>query len=185
MKLPPQFPKKRLMLSLASSRRLLEPRARLTRSAKAAMMQHRPRRLTTEMTKQHQAKANARKTRREGGERQQHQANLWPTTSNNKGKHEQKQHTRNNGLWFEDGETIPNYTVEEVFEVKVKSVRTLNCLGKLKKKGKSIGREKNFKKAYVYLKEGSSIDFVEGIWFLGDMLNACRDLLFIKKRPFL
>jgi cytochrome c oxidase subunit 3 len=30
------------------------------------------------------------------------------------GKHEKQQHTRNNGLWFEEGETIPNYTVQEV-----------------------------------------------------------------------
>ena len=53
--------------------------------------------------------------------------------------------------------------VENVFEVKVKSVRTMNYLGKVKRKGKHVGREKSWKKAYVYLKEGNTIDFVEGL----------------------
>ena len=34
--------------------------------------------------------------------------------------------------------------VEEIFDVKVKSIRTLNVLGKLKRKGNSIGMEKNW-----------------------------------------
>ena len=45
------------------------------------------------------------------------------------------------------------------FEVEVDSVRTLNVKGKTKRSGSSFGKRKDWKKAYVVLKEGQNIDF--------------------------
>ena len=53
--------------------------------------------------------------------------------------------------------------VENVFNVKVESIRTLNVLGKPKKKGNVQGRRASYKKAYVNLKEGYKIDIIEGV----------------------
>ena len=53
--------------------------------------------------------------------------------------------------------------VESIFDVKVKSVRTMNCDGKLKRVGRNVGHQRNWKKAYISLQEGSSIDFIEGL----------------------
>jgi large subunit ribosomal protein L23 len=50
--------------------------------------------------------------------------------------------------------------VEAMFEVEVESVRTLNVKGKTKRVGAMTGRRKDWKKAYVSLKEGQDIDFV-------------------------
>ena len=50
--------------------------------------------------------------------------------------------------------------VEMLFEVKVDSVRVLNCRGKLKRFGQSYGQRSMWKKAYVRLAEGSTIDFL-------------------------
>jgi large subunit ribosomal protein L23 len=49
--------------------------------------------------------------------------------------------------------------VEKLFEVEVDSVRTLNVKGKTKRHGSSFGKRKDWKKAYVVLKEGQNIDF--------------------------
>jgi large subunit ribosomal protein L23 len=49
--------------------------------------------------------------------------------------------------------------VEKLFEVEVDSVRTLNVKGKTKRHGQSFGKRKDWKKAYVVLKEGQEIDF--------------------------
>lgn len=53
--------------------------------------------------------------------------------------------------------------VETIFKVKVESVRTVNCLGKLKRVGRGMGKQADWKKAYVRLAKGSSIDVVEGL----------------------
>lgn len=53
--------------------------------------------------------------------------------------------------------------VERVFKVQVAKVHTLNMQGKAKKTAKSQGRRAHYKKAYVTLKEGQSIDIVEGL----------------------
>ena len=45
--------------------------------------------------------------------------------------------------------------VEEIFEVKVKKVNTLNKRGKNKRQGRSVGRTKSWKKAVVTLTEDS------------------------------
>ena len=51
--------------------------------------------------------------------------------------------------------------VEKVFDVKVENVRTMNCLGKKKRKRRAdAGRTAHWKKAYVRLKEGDTIDLV-------------------------
>lgn len=52
--------------------------------------------------------------------------------------------------------------VEELFEVKVDSVRTVVVKGKTKRRGAKVGRRSDWKKAYVTLQEGQSLDFVEG-----------------------
>lgn len=49
--------------------------------------------------------------------------------------------------------------VETVYGVKVDAVRTMVVPGKLKRRGASIGKRPNWKKAVVTLAEGSVIDF--------------------------
>lgn len=48
--------------------------------------------------------------------------------------------------------------VELLFEVKVADVRTVNVKGKQKNFAKKQGKRKNWKKAYVRLAEGQSLD---------------------------
>ncbi len=52
--------------------------------------------------------------------------------------------------------------VELLFEVSVDNVTVMNYQGKRKRHGLSHGRRNNWKKAYVKLAEGSSIDFLGG-----------------------
>ena len=52
--------------------------------------------------------------------------------------------------------------VEKLFEVEVGSVRTVNQKGKTKRHGMHFGKRKDWKKAYVTLKDGHDIDFVGG-----------------------
>ena len=49
--------------------------------------------------------------------------------------------------------------VEKAFDVKVKSVNTMQFRGKIKRVGYNLGQRSNWKKAYVTLEEGQSIDF--------------------------
>ena len=49
--------------------------------------------------------------------------------------------------------------VEKLFEVQVLSVQTCNYMGKEKRMGRHVGRRSSWKKAYVRLAEGSSIDY--------------------------
>jgi large subunit ribosomal protein L23 len=53
--------------------------------------------------------------------------------------------------------------VEEVFDVKVAKVRTSILRGKMKRVGKTFGKKRNWKKAFVTLQEGHSIDLFEGV----------------------
>jgi len=50
--------------------------------------------------------------------------------------------------------------VEQVFNVKVDTVRTTKVRGKQKRVGKYLGRSSDWKKAYITLKEGK-INFLE------------------------
>jgi len=52
--------------------------------------------------------------------------------------------------------------VEQLFEVKVQSVRTLNVKGKTKRTARGLGKRKDIRKAYVRLAEGHDIDFIGG-----------------------
>ena len=51
--------------------------------------------------------------------------------------------------------------IENLFKVKVASVRTVTVAGKVKRSGKTLGKRSNWKKAYITLQEGQSIDFFE------------------------
>lgn len=51
--------------------------------------------------------------------------------------------------------------VESLFKVKVADVRTVTVAGKVKRSGKTFSKRSNWKKAYVTLQEGQSIDFFE------------------------
>ena len=51
------------------------------------------------------------------------------------------------------------YAVQSSFGVEVKAVRTAIVRGKIKRRGQSIGKRSNWKKAFVTLGEGQTIDF--------------------------
>ena len=53
------------------------------------------------------------------------------------------------------------HAVQEIFKVKVLSVRTMNVLGKFRRMGRSVGQRPDWKKAIVTLSEGQKIDMVE------------------------
>ncbi len=51
--------------------------------------------------------------------------------------------------------------VQEIFNVKVDKVRTLNTKGKLRRMGRYQGYTPNRKKAYITLKEGNKIELFD------------------------
>lgn len=54
--------------------------------------------------------------------------------------------------------------VEELFGVKVESVRVVKMRGKRRRRGLIVGKTKDWKKAYVKLKEGEKmIEFIEAV----------------------
>ncbi len=60
---------------------------------------------------------------------------------------------------------LPNATkqeiksaVEQLFQVKVASVQTVNVQGKKKRFGRTMGKRSDWKKAYVRLEDGHDID---------------------------
>ena len=54
--------------------------------------------------------------------------------------------------------------IEEIFNVKVATVRTVQYEGKMKRRGRQEGRRPNFKKAYVTLRKGEPmVDYGEAI----------------------
>jgi large subunit ribosomal protein L23 len=48
--------------------------------------------------------------------------------------------------------------IEDLYEVKVADVRTMNRIGKQRRRGRSIGRTASWKKAIVVLNEKHKID---------------------------
>lgn len=52
--------------------------------------------------------------------------------------------------------------VELVFKVEVDKVAVINVGGKTKRAGRSMGKRKDWKKAYVSLKPGQEINFAAG-----------------------
>ncbi|MGE3467604.1 MAG: 50S ribosomal protein L23 [Pyrinomonadaceae bacterium] len=54
--------------------------------------------------------------------------------------------------------------IEEIFNVKVAAVRTIQYDGKLKRRGRIEGRRPSWKKAYVTLRKGEPmVDYAEAI----------------------
>jgi large subunit ribosomal protein L23 len=53
--------------------------------------------------------------------------------------------------------------VEDIFNVNVAKVRTMQVKGKTKQRGRIIGKRKDWKKAIVTLMPGERIDFFEGV----------------------
>jgi len=53
--------------------------------------------------------------------------------------------------------------VEQLFNVTVVQVRTINLMGKSRPVGRTSGKRPDWKKAYVTLKEGDRIEFFEGV----------------------
>lgn len=53
--------------------------------------------------------------------------------------------------------------VEKLFNVKVADVRTMQVKGKVKQRGKIVGKRRDWKKANVKLMLGERIEFFEGV----------------------
>ena len=53
--------------------------------------------------------------------------------------------------------------IEKIFDVRVANVRTMQVKGKVKQRGRIVGRRRNWKKAIVNLMPGERIDFFEGV----------------------
>lgn len=74
---------------------------------------------------------------------------------------------RNHAYTFVVGRDANKYeiaqAVETLFNVKVKSVRTMQYRGKERRVGRHVGRRAHWKKAVVSLLEGESIEIFEGV----------------------
>ena len=53
--------------------------------------------------------------------------------------------------------------VENIFNVNVAGVRTMQVKGKVKRRGRILGKRRDWKKAIVTLMPGERIDFFEGV----------------------
>jgi len=53
--------------------------------------------------------------------------------------------------------------IEEVFDVRVESVNTLKINGKRKRRGRIMGKRRDWKKAIVTLAAGDKVEFFEGV----------------------
>ena len=53
--------------------------------------------------------------------------------------------------------------IEKIFSVKVSRTRTVHVKGKIKRRGRILGKRKDWKKAIVTLMPGERIDFFEGV----------------------
>jgi large subunit ribosomal protein L23 len=52
--------------------------------------------------------------------------------------------------------------IESVFKVKVAKIQTMQVSGKVKRRGRFVGKRRDWKKAIVTLMPGERIDFFEG-----------------------
>jgi large subunit ribosomal protein L23 len=52
--------------------------------------------------------------------------------------------------------------IEELFKVTVLKVRTARFIGKKRRRNRLVGKQRDWKKAYVTLKPGDRIEFFEG-----------------------
>lgn len=53
--------------------------------------------------------------------------------------------------------------IEKIFKVKVVDIRTMQVKGKVKQRGRIVGKRRDWKKAVVTLMPGERIDFFEGV----------------------
>jgi large subunit ribosomal protein L23 len=53
--------------------------------------------------------------------------------------------------------------VEKIFNVRVAGVQTMQVKGKVKQRGRIVGKRRDWKKAVVTLMPGERIDFFEGV----------------------
>ena len=53
--------------------------------------------------------------------------------------------------------------VEKIFDVHVSDVRTMQVKGKVKQRGRIVGKRRDWKKAIVKLLPGERIEFFEGV----------------------
>ena len=53
--------------------------------------------------------------------------------------------------------------VEKIFNVRVSDVRTMHVKGKVKRRGRIVGKRRDWKKAIVTLMPGERIEFFEGV----------------------
>jgi len=53
--------------------------------------------------------------------------------------------------------------VETIFKVKVDEVRVINYRGKTVRRGRTVGRKSDYKKAYVTLMPGHRVDYADSI----------------------
>ena len=53
--------------------------------------------------------------------------------------------------------------IENIFNVRVAGVRTMQIKGKVKRRGRILGKRRDWKKAIVKLMPGERIDFFEGV----------------------
>jgi len=78
-----------------------------------------------------------------------------------------KQKEQSNQLAFEvdrrANKILVRNAIEDIFKVKVLSVRTMNVRGKERRVGRNVGRKADWKKAIVRLAPGENIEFFEGI----------------------
>lgn len=54
-------------------------------------------------------------------------------------------------------------TIERIFNVRVANVRTMQVRGKFKRRGRVLGKRRDWKKAIVTLRPGERIEFFEGV----------------------
>jgi large subunit ribosomal protein L23 len=54
-------------------------------------------------------------------------------------------------------------SIEKIFKVRVADVRTMHIKGKVKQRGRIVGKRRDWKKAIVKLMPGERIDFFEGV----------------------
>jgi large subunit ribosomal protein L23 len=55
------------------------------------------------------------------------------------------------------------HAVEQIFNVRVVKVRTMQMKGKVKRVGRILGKRRDWKKAIVTLVKGDNIEFFEGV----------------------
>ena len=53
--------------------------------------------------------------------------------------------------------------IESIFNVRVAGVRTMQVKGKVKQRGRIVGKRRDWKKAIVTLMPGERIDYFEGV----------------------